>query len=36
MTDAHHILQHTFGYSSFRGPQQAIIDTVVGGVMHWW
>jgi ATP-dependent DNA helicase RecQ len=31
MTDPHHILQHTFGYSSFRGPQQAIIDTVVGG-----
>lgn len=31
MTDARHILQHTFGYNSFRGPQQAIIDTVIGG-----
>src|SRR5690554_3820440 len=31
MTDAQHILQHTFGYSSFRDPQQAIIDTVIGG-----
>ncbi len=26
-----HILQEVFGYSEFRGPQQAIIEHVVGG-----
>ena len=31
MSDARHILQHTFGYSAFRGPQQAIIDTLCDG-----
>lgn len=31
MTDAQHVLRHTFGYSQFRGPQQAIVDTVVAG-----
>ena len=31
MTDPRHILQHTFGYSQFRGPQQAIIETLVAG-----
>src|SRR5690606_28938748 len=31
MTDARHILEHVFGYTSFRGPQQAIIDTLVDG-----
>ena len=25
------ILQQTFGYSSFRGPQEAIIQTIVEG-----
>ncbi|MCH9690711.1 MAG: DNA helicase RecQ [Gammaproteobacteria bacterium] len=25
------ILQHTFGYSAFRGPQQAVIETLIGG-----
>ena len=25
------ILQQTFGYSSFRGPQEAIIQTVIDG-----
>jgi ATP-dependent DNA helicase RecQ len=31
MTDAHHILRHTFGYSQFRDPQQDIVDTVIAG-----
>ena len=26
-----HTLQHVFGYSDFRPPQDAIIDTVLGG-----
>ena len=25
------VLEHVFGYRAFRGPQQAIIDTLVGG-----
>ncbi len=28
---AQHILKHTFGYDSFRGFQQQVIDHVVGG-----
>jgi ATP-dependent DNA helicase RecQ len=31
MPTALDILQHTFGYPSFRGPQEAIIQTVVEG-----
>ncbi|MCR9106980.1 MAG: DNA helicase RecQ [Gammaproteobacteria bacterium] len=31
MTAAHHILEHTFGYTEFRGSQQDIIDTVISG-----
>ena len=31
MTNSHHILQHVFGYDAFRGQQQAIIDTIIGG-----
>jgi ATP-dependent DNA helicase RecQ len=31
MNDAFHILRHTFGYSSFRGPQQSIVDTLIKG-----
>ncbi|QKX15582.1 DNA helicase RecQ [Microbulbifer sp. YPW1] len=27
----HYILEHTFGYTGFRGDQQAIIDTLVNG-----
>jgi len=27
----HYILEHTFGYTGFRGDQQAIIDTLVAG-----
>ncbi|WP_299591583.1 DNA helicase RecQ [uncultured Microbulbifer sp.] len=27
----HYILEHTFGYTGFRGDQQAIIDTLVTG-----
>ena len=30
-TDALTTLQHVFGYHAFRGQQQAIIDTVIGG-----
>lgn len=29
--DIHHILLHTFGYQSFRGQQQAIIEHLTGG-----
>jgi len=29
--DALHTLRHVFGYSAFRGPQQAIVETVAGG-----
>lgn len=28
---ARDILQHVFGYESFRGPQEAIVDTVIAG-----
>ena len=31
MTSALHILQHTFGYDSFRPPQDEIINTVING-----
>ena len=31
MTSALSILQSTFGYSSFRSPQEEIIDTVIRG-----
>ena len=31
MSSAHDILQSVFGYSSFRPPQDQIIDTVIGG-----
>jgi ATP-dependent DNA helicase RecQ len=31
MQDAHYILVHTFGYPSFRGQQQAIIDHLTAG-----
>ena len=31
MSKALHILQHTFGYDSFRPPQDEIIDTVIDG-----
>ena len=31
MTAAHHILEHTFGYTEFRGSQQDIIETVISG-----
>lgn len=31
MTRQQQILQDTFGYDAFRGPQEAIIDTVVAG-----
>ena len=31
MPTALDILQHTFGYPSFRGPQEAIIQTVIEG-----
>ncbi|WP_108124280.1 DNA helicase RecQ [Saccharospirillum mangrovi] len=27
----HSVLQHTFGYDAFRGDQEAIINTLVGG-----
>ena len=27
----HDILEHTFGYRSFRGPQEAIVRAVVAG-----
>ena len=30
-TSPHYILEHTFGYTEFRGDQQAIIDTLVSG-----
>ncbi|MBY6189000.1 DNA helicase RecQ [Microbulbifer agarilyticus] len=30
-TSPHYILEHTFGYTEFRGDQQAIIDTLVRG-----
>jgi ATP-dependent DNA helicase RecQ len=28
---ARDILQHVFGYDAFRGPQEAIVNTVIGG-----
>jgi len=28
---AHHILRSIFGYERFRGPQQAVIGTVIAG-----
>jgi ATP-dependent DNA helicase RecQ len=31
MSNPQHILEHVFGYDSFRGPQQAIIETLVRG-----
>ena len=31
MGDIHQILHNTFGYQGFRGPQEAIIATVVSG-----
>lgn len=31
MSDPQHILEHVFGYDSFRGPQQAIIEALVRG-----
>lgn len=31
LSDAQHILVHTFGYPSFRGQQQAIIDHLTAG-----
>ncbi|NQX88351.1 MAG: DNA helicase RecQ [Halioglobus sp.] len=31
MSDALHILQHTFGYTEFRGQQAAIIEALVKG-----
>ena len=27
----HDILQHVFGYTAFRGQQQAIVETLVAG-----
>lgn len=30
-SDAHAILQHTFGYHQFRGEQQTIIETLIHG-----
>jgi hypothetical protein len=29
--NAHHILRDTFGYTAFRGAQQAIVEHVVAG-----
>ena len=29
--NAHSVLEHTFGYHSFRGPQEEIINTLVSG-----
>ena len=31
MSSAHTVLQEVFGYSDFRGPQQAIVEHVVAG-----
>ena len=31
MTDPQHYLEHIFGYRQFRGPQQAIIETLMRG-----
>ncbi|KUJ79167.1 DNA helicase RecQ [Microbulbifer flavimaris] len=31
MSSPQSILEHTFGYTEFRGPQREIIDTVMGG-----
>ena len=31
MSPAHSVLQETFGYASFRGPQEAIVAEVIGG-----
>src|SRR5690554_2891033 len=31
VSSAHSILSHTFGYSEFRGEQQAIIEELVAG-----
>ena len=31
MSSAQHTLEHVFGYDEFRGPQQAIIDTLIAG-----
>lgn len=31
MTDAQHVLEHTFGYDQFRGPQQGVIDALING-----
>ena len=31
LTPAHSILREVFGYAQFRGPQQAIIEHMVGG-----
>jgi len=28
---AHHILEHVFGYTAFRGEQESIVEHVVGG-----
>lgn len=29
------VLQEVFGYDSFRGSQQAIIEHVMAGAMRW-
>ncbi|WP_444944630.1 DNA helicase RecQ [Microbulbifer sp. ZKSA006] len=31
MNSPQHILEHVFGYTNFRDPQQAVIDTLVAG-----
>ena len=31
MSDAQHVLEHTFGYDRFRGPQQAIVEALIQG-----
>ena len=31
VSPAHSVLQETFGYASFRGPQEAIVAEVIGG-----
>ena len=30
-TDPHHVLEHVFGYSAFRGPQHDIVEHVTAG-----
>ena len=31
LSPAHSVLQDVFGYEQFRGPQQAIVEHVIGG-----